>query len=62
MESFDNLEKQRQDAIRRQADELKQRQYELENAKEEAKKIAYAEALDKATEDFQLKKKMQLMS
>jgi len=55
-ESFDNLEKQRQDAIRRQADELKQRQYELENVKEEAKKIAYAEALDKATEDFQLKK------
>lgn len=55
-ESFDNLEARRQENLKKQAERLKNRTIELEAVKEEAKKIAYAEALDKATEDFHLKK------
>lgn len=55
-QSFDDLEKKREDNIRQQADMLKQRTIELEAVKENAKKAGYAEALDKATEDFLLKK------
>jgi len=55
-ESFDNLEIRRQENIKKQAELLKKSKIELETAREEAKKIAYAEALDRATEDFHLKK------